>query len=157
MKKFPICWSRSDGTSVCLLKSIYVWMKECFEAKFFFFRVFKYVYLNFLVCIINLENFQNEGNLCGILSKLNLRNFKWHLKIKDLKFFRPIYISKFSNWHLNILENYKFNPYFFQNYKLTPYFFQKLQIGPEKSQNEILYYSIQTLNFKNEGNLKRII
>jgi hypothetical protein len=55
------------------------------------------------------------------------------------------------------MENYKFNPYFFQNYKLTPYFFQKLQIGPEKSQNEILYYSIQTLNFKNEGNLKRII
>jgi hypothetical protein len=155
MKKFPICWSRMEPLIAYLRVYMFGWRNVLRQS--FFFRVFKYIYLNFLVCIINLENFQNEGNLCGILSKLNLRNFKWHLKIKDLKFFRPIYISKFSNWHLNILENYKFNPYFFQNYKLTPYFFQKLQIGPEKSQNEILYYSIQTLNFKNEGNLKRII
>ena len=86
----------------------------------------------------NLENFQNDGNLWSILLKLNLENFKWHLKVKNFKillyyiFFKfcilvpkifnltPINFQTIANWPLN----------FFKNYNLTPQNFWNLQIDP---------------------------
>jgi len=46
----------------------------------------------------NLKNFQNDGNLWSILFKLNLKNLKWHLKIKNFKKFRCYDFSNFAFW-----------------------------------------------------------
>jgi hypothetical protein len=65
--------------------------------KTIFLRKFKLFYLKCLVRIINVESFQNENNLWSIFSKLNLRNFKWHLKI-------GIWNSLFLNFQINTYE-----------------------------------------------------
>jgi hypothetical protein len=81
-------------------------LRMCLDGRMFwgnviFLGIQMYLF-KFLVWINNLKNFKNEGNLWSILSKLNLRNFKWHLKAKNLKFLLLYQLIKITNWSKNL-------------------------------------------------------
>jgi len=79
----------------------------------------------------NLKNFQNEGNLWSILFKLNLNNFKLHLKIKNFKFLHCYNLSNFAFWSSNFSKIVIWSLKIFEIYKLTHNF--NFQISPKKN------------------------
>ena len=66
--------------------------------------------------------FQNDRNLWIILFKVNLENFKWHLKGKNFKILHCYNLSNFAFW----------SSIFFKIFNLTPINFQKIINWPLK-------------------------
>jgi len=121
---------------------------QCFEAIQILLGEFHCLY-------INLENFQNDEIFWSILFKLNLENFKWHLKAKNFKFFRYYDFSNFAFWSSNFSKLTNWPQFFlkivnwplkiFKKCNLTPNFI--LQIWPKKIKIYKSCPKMMTMNF----------
>lgn len=92
-----------------------------------FLREFKIILDRFHCLDDNLDNFQNNENLCNILFRLNLENFIWHLKSRNFKFILSYNVLKFYILVLIFFKIFKFTPIIVQTITNWLIILKKLQ------------------------------